>query len=155
MLEAITNTSPSLTKDTFANAPAPLKTTLCFKPMIDKLRSLSQSIQFLRYPAIGVGIFCLVSAIYIVFTSRTTEGDFYLVPSILGFLWSISTLSLLMTFHSVPEKADASFSFFRKVTRSLKRGWFWILSLAFFATSTGVIVTTYRIVSIWFKEYGA
>lgn len=130
------------------------KQALRFQMMIDKLSRLSKSIQFLRLPAIGISLLCLISAIYIVFTSKSVEEDIYFVPSLIGLIWSICTLSFLLTFHSVPEKADSSFSFFRRMGRNIRRGWFWVLGFAFIAISFAVIITTYRIISIWFSEYG-
>jgi len=127
---------------------------LCFQMMIDKLGKLSKSIQFLRLPAIGISLLCLISAIYIVLTSRSMEEDIYFVPSLIGLIWSISALSFLLTFHSVPEKADSSFSFFRRIGRGIRRGWYWFLGFAFIAISIAAIITSYRIISIWFREYG-
>ena len=122
--------------------------------MIDKLGRLSKFIQFLRLPAIGISLFCLLSGTYIVFTSKSMEDDIYFVPNLIGLIWSISTLSFLLTFHSVPEKADSSFSFFQRIGRSIKRGWYWFLGFAFIAISIAAIITSYRIISIWFREYG-
>ncbi len=127
---------------------------LCFQMMIDKLSRLSKSIQFLRLPAIGISLLCLISAIYIIFTSRSMEEDIYFVPSLIGLIWSISTLSFLLTFHSVPEKADSSFTFFRRIGRSIRRGWYWFLGFAFITISIAAIITSYRIISIWLREYG-
>jgi Mn2+/Fe2+ NRAMP family transporter len=122
--------------------------------MIDKLQRIAQAIQILRLPSIAVGLICFASIVMIIFTSRSHEDDRYLIPSIVGLIWAISTHSFIVTFRSVPEKADNSLKFIGKLKRSVSRGWYWIVGIVFLGTTLTVIFLSYRIFSIWFRDYG-
>ena len=89
--------------------------------MIDKLQKISQAIQYLRLPAIAVGLFCLVSTIVIILNSNSHVGDRFLIPSFVGVVWAMSTYTFIVTFQSVPEKADNSLSVIGKLKCHLHR----------------------------------
>ena len=122
--------------------------------MIDKFQKFAQAIQFLRLPSIAVGLFSLASIVVIIFTSKSHEGDHFLIPSFVGLLWSLSTHSFIVTFYSVPERAVKTMSFFSRLKRNINRGWYWFISIVFLGTTLSVIVVTYRMVSIWMRDYG-
>ena len=122
--------------------------------MIDKLQRIAQAIQILRLPSIAVGLISLASMVVIMFISKSHESDRFLLPSIVGLLWAISTYSFLVTFRSVPEKANKSLKFFSKLKRIIYRGWYWFLGVVFLGTTVAVMFVTYRMVSIWLRDYG-
>lgn len=121
--------------------------------MIDKLGRIAQTLQILRIPAVVVGLASLIVITVIIFTSKSHEEDFYLIPGIVGLLWAITTYSFLTGFMSVPHKAEPSWKFFRRVKRRLARTWYWFLAITFLGTSILAISVTYRIVSIWVRDY--
>ena len=121
--------------------------------MIDKLQRISHAIHYLRLPAIAVGFVCLVTTIVIILSSKSYVGDRYLVPSFVGLVWAISTYTFIVTFHSVPKKADNSLSFFGKLKRHLHRGWYWVISMVFLGTTLTIIYFTNSMISIWLKDY--
>ena len=116
--------------------------------MIDKLQRIAQAIQILRLPSIAVGLISLASMVMIMFISNSHESDRFLIPSIVGLLWAISTYSFIVTFRSVPEKANKSLKFFSKLKRIINRGWYWFIGLVFLGTTMAVMFVTYRMVSI-------
>lgn len=122
--------------------------------MIDKLQRIAQSMQFLRIPTIAVGLVCLASIVVIAFTSMSHEGDRFLIPSFIGLLWALSTYSFIVTFRSVPEKADKALSFFSKLKRNIYRGWYWFISVVLLGTTVVGISVIFRMFSIWLKAYG-
>ncbi len=122
--------------------------------MIDKFQRIAQIIKFLRLPSIAVGIFSLASIFVIIFTSKSHEGDRFLIPSIVGLLWAMSTYSFIVNFHSVPEKPSKTMKFFSRLKRNINRGWYWFIGIAFLTTTMCVIIATYRVVSIWIRDYG-
>jgi hypothetical protein len=121
--------------------------------MIDKLQRISQTIQFLRLPAIAVGMFCLATTVVIILNTNSTDGDRFLIPSFVGLLWAMSTYTFIVTFRSVPEKAGNSLSLFRKLKRHLHRGWYWVISMAFLGTTITAIYFTNSMISIWLRDY--
>ena len=122
--------------------------------MIDKLQGFAQTIQILRLPSIAVGLISLASMVVIMFISKSPESDRFLIPSIVGLLWAISTYSFIVTFRSVPEKSNISLKFFSKLKRNISRGWYWFIGIVFLGTTVSVMFVTYRLVSIWLRDYG-
>ena len=122
--------------------------------MIDKLQGIAQAIQILRLPSIAVGLISLVSMVVIMFISKSHESDRFLIPNIVGLLWAISTYSFIVTFRSVPEKANKSLKFYSKLKRNINRGWYWFIGVAFLGTTVAVMFVTCRMVSIWLRDYG-
>jgi Mn2+/Fe2+ NRAMP family transporter len=122
--------------------------------MIDKLQGFAQTIQILRLPSIAVGLISLASMVVIMFISKSPESDRFLIPSIVGLLWAISTYSFIVTFRSVPEKSNISLKFFSKLKRNINRGWYWFIGIVFLGTTVAVMFVTYRLVSIWLRDYG-
>jgi hypothetical protein len=123
--------------------------------MIDKLQRISQAIQFLRLPAIAAGLFCLATTVVIIFGSSSTDEDIFLIPSIVGVLWAMSTYTFIVTFRSVPEKASSNLSMFGKLKRQLHRSWYWVLSMAFLGTTVAAIYLTKSMISIWLRDIAA
>ena len=121
--------------------------------MIDKLQRLAQGIQILRLPSIVVGLIGFASIIAIMFTSKSPEGDRFLIPCIVGLLWAMSTYSFIVTFRSVPAKANKSLKLLGKLKRNINRGWHWLIGLLFLGTTVAVMFVTLRMVSIWMKDY--
>ena len=122
--------------------------------MIDKFQRIAQIIKFLRLPSIAVGLISLASMVVIMFISKSPESDRFLIPSIVGLLWAISTYSFIVTFRSVPEKSNISLKFFSKLKRNINRGWYWFIGIVFLGTTVAVMFVTYRLVSIWLRDYG-
>lgn len=122
--------------------------------LIDKLQKLSHTASFLRWPAVAIGVGCVVVLVYTVSTSTSAEGDRYLIPSIVGLCWALSTASLITTFRHVPPQAESGSGVFRRLARAIHRGWYWLIGLAFIATSIGVIVVTWRLMRVWLADFG-
>ena len=122
--------------------------------MINKLQGIAQAIQILRLPSIAVGLISLALMVVIMFTSKSPESYRFLIPSVVGLLWAISTYSFIVTFRSVPEKANKSSKFFSKLKRNINRGWYWFIGVVFLGTTVAVMFVTYRMVSIWLRDYG-
>jgi len=123
--------------------------------MIDKLQGIAKAIQILRLPSIAVGLISLSLMVVILFISESHESDRFLIPSIVGLLWAISTYSFIVTFRSVPEKANKPLKFFSKLKSYIIRGWYWFMGVVFLAATVAVIFLTYRMVSIWLVDYGS
>jgi len=123
--------------------------------MIDKLRKFSENIRHLRLPTIAVGFFCLITTIVIIFDSNSNFGDRFLIPSVVGVVWAMSTYVFIVTFQSVPERATSSLSVFGKLKRHLHRGWYWIIGVVFLGTTLAAIYFTNSVISIWLRGSAA
>ena len=126
---------------------------LAINSMIDNLQKIAQAIRILRLPSIAVGLIAIVSAIVIIFSSNTHEGDHFLIPSIVILLWAMSTYVFIVTFRSIPEKPDKSFNIIAKLKRNASRGWYWFISIVFIGTTLAAIWLSYRMGYIWLRGY--
>ncbi len=121
--------------------------------MIDRFTKIANVLQFLRLPSVVVGVASLVVVISIVISSRSHAGDFYLIPSVVSMLWAIATYSFLVSFRSVPHRADSSWGLFRRLKRKIVRVGYWLMAALFVATTVGVMVISYRMLAMWLRDY--
>ncbi len=121
--------------------------------MIDKLQKVAQAIQILRLPSIAVGIIGLVSTVIIIFNSSSHEDDLFLIPSIVALLWAMSTYFFIVTFRLIPEKPSKSLKLIAKLKQNISRGWYWFIGIIFLGTTLAAMALSYRMVSIWLKDY--
>lgn len=122
--------------------------------MIDKLQGIAKSIQLLRQPSVVVGLISLASLVVIIFIMAPHQGDRFIIPCFVGLLWAMSTYAFIVTFRSVPERPGRASGVLTRLTLKIKRCWYWFISVVFLCTSVVVIGLTYRMVSIWLREYG-
>lgn len=123
--------------------------------MIDRLRTTARTIAGLAVPSLVLAGAFFAYAVYIVFTSTSHAEDRHLFPSILACLWALSLYGFIETFQYVPQALTDSPGWFRRVKRRLSRLWYWLIAMAFLATSAAILVLTLRTLSVWFAEYGA
>jgi hypothetical protein len=121
--------------------------------MIDSFQKLAGRIRPLRFVAMGAGVVLGLVATAVIVFSDSGENDRYLIPSAVGVLWSLSTYVFIRTFESVPEKAEKTKGFWRRLGRRLHRGWYWLLAFVFIGSTVAAVLLTMRLVSIWFKDY--
>ena len=121
--------------------------------MIDMLKKIADVIQFLRLPSVVLGLICLIAITTILIGSKSHEEDFFAIPSAIGLLWSITTYSFLVYFRAVPEKADQSWKFVKRLKRRIVRAGYWIMGVVFVATTIGAIFVSYRMIAIWLRDY--
>ena len=122
--------------------------------MIEKFQRMAQAIQILLLPSVVFGSTCLVAMVLIVLSGSTDDGNRFLLPIFVGFIWAATTYSFIATFHAVPEKADKSLGFVPRLKRRLSRGWYWFIGVVFLFTTIAALATTGRLMSIWLKDYG-
>lgn len=122
--------------------------------MIDRLMTIAHSAKRLAAPSLAIALLCFVNAIFIAFTSTSVEGDKYLFPSILGFIWTLSFYAFVETFRGVPKRSEANLGFFARTKRKLIRFWYWIIGLILLASSATVVMFTARVLTIWVRDYG-
>ena len=121
--------------------------------MIDSFQKFANRLWYLRIVAIGAGVVFLVLVVVIILFSNAREDDKYLIPGLLGFLWSLSAYAFISNFQSVPEKAKRSDGFLHRLKRNIHRSWYWIIAFLFTGTTVAVVFLTFRLVSIWLNDY--
>ena len=123
--------------------------------MIDMLKKIADAVQFLRLPSVVLGLICLIAITTILIGSKSHEEDFFAIPSAVGLLWSIITYSFLVYFRAVPDKADQSWEFVKRLKRRIARAGYWLMGAVFMGTTLAAIFVSYRMITIWLRDYGS
>jgi len=121
--------------------------------MLDKLQRIAQALRALLLPSVVVGLISLTSMVAIILTSRSRAGDTYLIPSAVGTLWAVTIYAFLTTFRSVPDRARSSWGLLGRLKRHIARGLYRIMGVLFLATMTVAVFVTYRMISVWLRDY--
>ena len=121
--------------------------------MIETLSKISKKLYWTQPIIMLIGVGSLSFFIYTVFSSGTTENDAYLIPSVLGFIWSLLYLLLVSAFPYVPEKPDQSIKFFKRIKIKFKRGIYYLIGIVFVVTTLSAIVLSFRLINIWLTDY--
>lgn len=121
--------------------------------MIDHLRAFSKKVVWLK------PVFFITTAVafivfgYVVLIEQGADKDVYIIPSIVGVLWSLVCSLLLSVFPYVPPKPDKQKRFFVRLKIRLARGGYHIGSLIFCLLSASVIWLTLRLLNVWRADF--
>ncbi len=105
-------------------------------------------------PSILAGLASLASVIAIVLTSRSHEGDRFLIPSIVILFWAVNAHTFITTFRAIPEKTPEGLGFWRRTKSRIFRGWYWTVAVIFLSATAAVLLLTYQLTSFWLGDYG-
>jgi len=125
--------------------------------MLDALRKLALFIRPLRYAAAVAGLLCLLAlAVILLGAPASGEQNRYLVPALVGFIWSLSAYGFIDTFQHVPDKADPRrHGLVARGKLSLYRAWFWVLTVLFGVSTLAALFLTLKLGAFWLgKHFG-
>ena len=121
--------------------------------MLDFLHRMASKASSVRYLVVTACGFFLLSTVAIALTSGSAQDDRYLIPSIVGLLWSLSTWTFISTFRSIPQKPAQTLGLIGRFGTRIRRGWYWFLALACGLSSAAVVWISVRLISLWLREY--
>ena len=121
--------------------------------MIDHLSAFSKKVAWLK-----TFFFITTAASFIVFgyavlIEEGADKDVYIIPSIVGALWSLVGSLLLSVFPYVPPKPDKQQRFFKRLKIWLARGGYHIGSLMFCVLSASVVWLTFKLLNVWRADF--
>ena len=121
--------------------------------MIESLVGLSKRLFWMKpiIFLIGIGFFGLF--LYTLLSTNAIEKDVYLIPSVLGTIWSLLFMSLVSMFSNVPSKPVPSEVFFTKLKIRFKRGLYHCLGALFIVLTIAVIVLSIKMFGVWRADY--
>ena len=122
--------------------------------MIDRLRRTAQAGDKLKKPLLLISFCCVGVSIFIVAISTSHEGDRFLFPTILGFLWFLSGYAFIETFQRVPNNARHIKGLFKWLKLKLARLLYWLIGFVFLGTTLAIVILSVRILSVWLREHG-
>jgi hypothetical protein len=122
--------------------------------ILNTIQRTAVTLQWMKRPLLVLALGFLVVVVYIVLTSRTHAGDHYLVPSIIGLLWSLSAYAFIINFCAIQPPAEKDASFLFRLKRRLHRIWYGFLAFIFVNATLAVLFVSYRLLSIWLRGEG-
>ena len=121
--------------------------------MIRGLGRFAKNIYFLK-PYLYLASFAFLALLaYFLLSGEADENDVYLIPCLLGFLWTLLLSSMLSIFPHFPDKTNTADKFLTRMKHRFKRGFYFLLVLLFFGVSAGVIFMTVKMMTIWWADY--
>lgn len=121
--------------------------------MIETFSKFAKKYYWLR-PILHIVSFAFLALfIYLLLSSESTEKDAYLIPCILGFLWSLLFSSMFSIFPNFPQKVDPEAKFFQRIKQNVVRGFYFLLLVLFVGVSIGVVMLSMKMANIWFADY--
>lgn len=115
--------------------------------MIDVLQKYSSSLAFLKPVALAL---IVSSVLFIGYAVAVTEqADYFLTPSIVTFIWSVTLYAMLIGFPNVPVAPSKQMSLYGRFNVRVRRFGYHLLSFMFFAVSGGALYVGYILLKIW------
>ena len=121
--------------------------------MIDHLSAFSKKVVWLKPLFFITTVVALIVFGYVVLIEEGADKDVYIIPSLVGVLWSLVCSFLLSVFPYVPPKPDKQQRFFKRLKIRLARGGYHIGSLMFCVLSASVVWLTLRLINVWRADF--
>jgi hypothetical protein len=113
--------------------------------MLERLHQIAiRLIAFKPLVIFGILLFSILTMISLITTNP--ESDSFLNASILGTIWTLLLYSFLQLFQSIPRLPDASDGFFKSIIVKIKRGLYFLLSLAIIMTTIALLWMSFRLI---------
>ncbi len=123
--------------------------------LLDTIQRTAAAVQGFKRPALVLALLFLLAVLYIVLSSQSHAGDRYLIPCIIGLLWSLSAYAFIINFRSLPPPAEQGAAVLSRLKRRLQRIWYGLLALLFSTATIAVLIVSYRLLATWLRGYGA
>lgn len=121
--------------------------------MIDHLSVFSRKIIWLKPLFFLTTVAAIIVLAWVVLIENGAGKEIYIIPCVVGLLWSLVCLLLLSAFPHVPPKPEMQQRFYNRLKISLARGCYYIVSLLFIVLSTSAVLLTFRLLNVWRADF--
>jgi cobalamin synthase len=121
--------------------------------MIDHLRVFSKKFVWLKPLFFLTTVAAIILLAYVVLIENGAGKEVYIIPCVVGVLWSLVCLLLLSTFPYVPPKPDMQQRFYKRSKIWLVRVFYYIVSLIFVVLSATAVLLTFRLLNVWRADF--
>ena len=121
--------------------------------MIEKFGTIVKIIRPARPVFFLLSVISFLSFLYLLLAGRPLDQDRYIIPAIVVFLWSLSACAFIDNFSGMQELTVDEAGFWKRLRLRLQRAWYWLIALVFTAATLFGLALSYKLVSIWLKDY--
>ncbi len=121
--------------------------------MIEFIGSISKRFQWSKPFVLLAGLLFFTLFIVTILDIPYFQSGEYLIPSLVGTLWSALFFVLVSAFPYVPTAPQKNDTFLFKMKRRIQRGLFYMLGVIFIVSTIGVIFLSFKLFGIWQDEF--
>ena len=121
--------------------------------MIDHLSVLSRKVVWLKPLFFLTTVAAFIVFGYVVLIGKSADKEVYIIPCVIGVLWSLVCLLLLSAFPHVPPKPDMQMRFCNRLKIRLVRCGYYIFSLVFVVLSASAFLLSFRLLNVWRADF--
>lgn len=117
--------------------------------MLDYLNSISYKIAWTKPISLLMGFLFIILFFLSIFDVDNFQNDTFLIPSILGLLWSAVLFNFITIFNQLPSTPTRDIKFLKRLKIQLLRFMLYILRLIFIVLTVIVAWLSLRLFGVW------
>ena len=119
---------------------------------LERLQKIARFLNPLKWLSLfGFAIFVIT----FIFSIIGTGLDRYVIPSVIGGMWTMLGFAFITGFQVIPDHAPPDGSITERMTAQMARAAYWLLAVLTGAASLGALLLTFRLLVIWSTGNGA
>jgi hypothetical protein len=117
--------------------------------MIERLQLIASFLHRLRLLIMGAGLVFLLAFGLSLFELGGFNATDHLIPSLVGFIWTVTLFSCTRLFLQVPALPAAGSGFRIRWGIKLRRGLLWLLGILMISLTSALLILSYKLLSTW------
>ncbi len=119
---------------------------------LERLQKIARFLNPLKWLSLlGFAIFVIT----FIFSIIGASLDRYIIPSVIGGMWTMLLFAFITGFQVIPDHAPADSSITERMAAQMARAAYWLLAVLTGAASLGALLLTFRLLVIWSTGNGA
>ena len=118
--------------------------------MIERFKRIATILKRFRLIVILCACFSFFMMLLSFFQDRWVNGEFWLIPSLLTFGWSLLFFSMGELFASAPGLPEKQASWTSKVSNAIRRAGYKILAIIALVVCLSLIILSYQLLRTWY-----
>lgn len=82
------------------------------------------------------------------------QREIFLIPALLVFVWLLLAFAFIQLFVSVPDLPPAGSGWLKRMSVSIRRGFYYLFAVLMLGVSIAVLVITFQLTMAWIRSYG-
>jgi len=120
--------------------------------MLDRLNRLARLLRPLQGVLLMLTAVTLIAMVLLLLNGDSQGDDRYLIPTLIAFLWFLSSYTLITNFQVLPARPSEQQGLLNRTRRHLLRGWYRLIGLLFILSNLALIGLSWRLLAVWLKD---